>query len=103
MAKWQTRKIQNLLNNIREGSNPSTPTIAIFGENQMGYREDLICQNTKRISQLGPVVSELMYKIDLGNSKVYNRKETLQYVTMLRDVLAQIDADLSALDTLLDD
>lgn len=69
----------------------------------MKYRNELICQNAKRITQLTPIVNELINAIDLGTSNIYDRAETLEFVVALRDVLGQIDSDLSSLETLLSD
>ena len=69
----------------------------------MKYEDTLICQNVKRITQLLPNIQELVSKIDMSTSNVYDRSEASNYISILREVLNQMDSDLSALDILIDD
>ena len=66
-------------------------------------KESLIKQNMQRIVQLEPVIHQLINAIDLGVSNVYDKEDTLKSAETLANTLGQMDSDIAALITLLDD
>ena len=65
--------------------------------------DKLIKMNIQRIIQLESVIHELIAKIDLGVSSVYEWDETIKAANVLNDTLGQMDADVVALIELLDE
>lgn len=66
-------------------------------------KESLLKQNMQRIVQLEPVIHQLVNAIDLGVSNVYDREDTLKSAETLANTLGQMDSDIVALITLMDD
>ena len=66
-------------------------------------KESLLKQNMQRIVQLESVVHQLINTVDLGVSNVYDREDTLKSAEALANTLGQMDSDIAALITLLND
>ena len=66
-------------------------------------KESLLKQNMQRIVQLESVVHQLINTVDLGVSNVYDREDTLKSAEALANTLGQMDSDIAALLTLLND
>ena len=63
---------------------------------------ELIKVDMRRIVELNPTIHSLIAKLDLGTSNVYSTAEAVIIANTLRNVLAQMDADLVALIDLLE-
>ena len=67
------------------------------------YKNSLIKQNLKRIIQLEPVINQHISRLDLCCSNVYDREDAIETIANLSNALGQMDSDLLALSSLLDD